>query len=153
MKQLHEDGIAEYKSSNSDLEITFLVPREDERTINPFAKRIQDLNAVKQENMAAMLGYIQNIKVCRSTYLLNYFGENSKEKCGTCDICTKKDKKGSTKKLEEKVIAFLKIGPSTSRKLEQATGASEKMLLKTLRRLLEDEVISLNQRNEYTLED
>ena len=153
LKQLHEDGIAEYKSSTSDLEITFLVPREDEHTINPFAKRIKELNTVKQESMAAMLGYIQNSKVCRSVYLLNYFGEETKEKCGTCDICTKKEKKGSSKMLEEKVIALLGIGPSTSRKLEQTTGASEKMLLKILRRLLEDEVVSLNHKNEYTLED
>ena len=151
LKQLQKDGIAEYKNTTSDLEITFLVPREDDHTINPFAKKVQDFNQVKQNNMAAMLGYIKNKKVCRSVYLLKYFGENKAEKCGTCDICTKKEKQASPIKLEERVIGLLKIAPSTSRKLEKATGANEKTLLKVLQQLLEDEVVELNEINEYTL--
>jgi ATP-dependent DNA helicase RecQ len=151
LKQLQKDGIAEYKNTTSDLEITFLVPREDDHTINPFAKKLKDFNQVKQNNMAAMLGYIKNKDVCRSVYLLKYFGENAAEKCGTCDICTKKDKQAPPIKLEERVIALLKIAPSTSRQLEKATGAEEKTLLKVLQRLLEDEVVDLNEINEYTL--
>ncbi|MBO0323434.1 RecQ family ATP-dependent DNA helicase [Muricauda sp. CAU 1633] len=153
LKQLKKDGIAEYKNTTSDLEITFLVPREDDHTINPFAKKVQDFNQVKQNNMAAMLGYIKNKKVCRSVYLLKYFGENAAEKCGTCDICTKKEKQGSPIKLEERVIGLLRIAPSTSRKLEKATGADEKTLLKVLQQLLEDEVVQLNEMNEYTLRE
>lgn len=153
LKQLQKDGIAEYKNTTSDLEITFLVPREDDHTINPFAKKVQDFNQVKQNNMAAMLGYIKNKKICRSVYLLKYFGENTAEKCGTCDICTKKEKKGSPVNLEERIIGLLKISPSTSRKLEKATGADEKALLKALQQLLDDEVVELNQINEYILKE
>ncbi|MDC6364454.1 MULTISPECIES: ATP-dependent DNA helicase RecQ [Flavobacteriaceae] len=153
LKQLHQDGIAEYQNKTSDLEISFLVPREDDRTINPFAKKIKDFNAVKQSNMAAMLGYVDNKKSCRSQYILEYFGEKSVEKCGICDICTKKDKQVSPKKLEEKVISLLQISPSTSRKLEQLTGVNEKLLLKILKKLLEDEIVSVNRRNEYTIEN
>ncbi|RDY61787.1 RecQ family ATP-dependent DNA helicase [Flagellimonas nanhaiensis] len=151
LKQLHKDGIAEYKNTSSDLEITFLVPREDDRTINRFAKKIKDFNTIKLSNLKSMLGYVENTKLCRSTYLLKYFGEKTTTNCGTCDICTKKDKEAPTPKLEEKVMALLKIGPCSSRKLEQATGASEKTLLKILRQLLEDEVVVLNYKNEYTL--
>lgn len=150
LQQLADDRIAEYVNNTSDLEITFLVPREDDHTINLFAKKIKDFNQVKQNNMAAMLGYVSNKKLCRSIYLLNYFGEKTTEKCGTCDICTKKKVVASPHDLEKRVMELLEIRPHTSRQLEKAIGAKEKELLKTLERLLEDERVSLNFKNEYT---
>nr|WP_288931346.1 ATP-dependent DNA helicase RecQ [uncultured Allomuricauda sp.] len=149
LEQLTDDNIAEYQNNTSDLEITFLVPREDDHTINLFAKKIRDFNQVKQNNMATMLGYISNKKVCRSIYLLNYFGEKTAEKCGTCDICTKKEKLASPYDLEKRVLELLEIRPHTSRQLEKEMGANEKELLQTLERLLENDLVSLNFKNEY----
>ncbi|MEC3966876.1 ATP-dependent DNA helicase RecQ [Flagellimonas halotolerans] len=149
LQQLADDGIVEYQNNTSDLEVTFLVPREDDHTINLFAKKIKDFNQVKQNNMAAMLGYVSNKKVCRNIYLLNYFGEKTAEKCGTCDICTKKEKVASPYDLEKRIMELLEIRPHSSRQLEKAIGANEKELLKTLERLLEDELVSLNFKNEY----
>lgn len=149
LQQLADDRIAEYVNNTSDLEITFLVPREDDHTINLFANKIKDFNQVKQNNMAAMLGYVSNKKLCRSLYLLNYFGEKTTEKCGTCDICTKKKVAASPYDLENRVMELLEIRPHTSRQLEKAIGANEKELLKTLERLLEDDRVSLNFKNEY----
>ncbi len=149
LQQLANDNIAEYQNNTSDLEITFLVPREDDHTINLFAKKIKDFNQVKQNNMAAMLGYISNKNVCRSIYLLNYFGEKNAEKCGTCDICTKKKSVTPPYDLEKRIMELLEIRPHTSRQLEKEMGTDEKELLKTLERLLEDELVSLNFKNEY----
>jgi ATP-dependent DNA helicase RecQ len=99
--------------------------------------------------MAAMLGYIANQKMCRSVYLLNYFGEKSAEKCGTCDICTKKAKVSSPHDLEQKILELLEIRPHSSRQLERVTGTSEKELLNLLERLLENGLVSINIKNEY----
>ena len=151
LKQLQADGVAEYQSSNSDLEIQFLVPREDDRTINPFAKKIKDFNAVKQKNMAAMLDYVQNTRVCRSVFILNYFGEKTSEKCGTCDICTLEDTVPS-EGLKNSIFKILVTAPQSSRQLEQVLGIEEKLILKALQELLEDERIGLNARNEYEIE-
>ncbi|MCL6266187.1 RecQ family ATP-dependent DNA helicase [Flagellimonas myxillae] len=151
LKQLQADGVAEYQSATSDLEIQFLVPREDDRTINPFAKKIKDFNAVKQKNMAAMLDYVQNTSTCRSVFVLNYFGEKTPEKCGTCDICTLKDSV-PTDGLKKSLIQLLQTSPQTSRKLELALGIEEKLMLQALQELLEDERIRLNERNEYEIE-
>lgn len=150
LEQLHKDGIAEYKNITSDLEVTFLVPREDDRTINLFAKKIRDFNTVKQDNMTSMLDYVKNTKVCRSVFLLNYFGEKAKDKCGTCDICTKKDNVPSGT-LKDRVFDLLKTAPHTSRQLMQIVEGEEKIVLQVLQRLLEDELIILNQKNEYII--
>ncbi|WP_318308192.1 RecQ family ATP-dependent DNA helicase [Flagellimonas crocea] len=149
LQQLADDNIAVYHNNTSDLEITLLVPREDGHTINLFAKKIKEFNQVKQNNMAAMLGYVSNKKVCRNTYLLNYFGEKAQEKCGSCDICTKNKQDASPYILEKRVLELLEIRPHTSRQLEKAIGANEKELLKTLEGLLEDERVAINFKNEY----
>lgn len=149
LQQLANDNIAAYHNHNSDLEITFLVPREDEHTINPFAKKIKDFNQVKQQNMAAMLGYISNRNICRSVYLLNYFGEKTAEKCGTCDICTKKNKETPPHDLEKRILELLELRPYSSRQLERITGANELQLLNLLERLLEEGQVSINLKNEY----
>ncbi len=148
-QQLANDGIVNYHNQSSDLEIHFLVPREDDVTINVFAKKVKELNAVKQYNLEAMLGYIENNKECRSRYLLKYFGEDTHENCGTCDICTAKGKRTSPHQLEERILELLDLGPHSSRKLESATGADDKELLKALQFLLEDGKVQLNFKNEY----
>ncbi len=150
LKQLDADGIAEYNNVASDLEITFLVPREDDRTIHAFAKNIEDFNRIKRGNMAAMLDYVNNTKLCRSIFILKYFGEKTKEKCGTCDICTKREIRSSGI-LSERIADLLKKGPLTSRQLEQTLGIEEQLMLQTLQEMLEDELIQLNKQNEYKI--
>ncbi|UWX56259.1 RecQ family zinc-binding domain-containing protein [Maribacter litopenaei] len=84
---LERDEIIAYHASHSDLEITFLVPREDDQTINRFARNIKNQNELKQTQVAAILNYINNDKECRSKQLLKYFGEQDVKPCGVCDIC------------------------------------------------------------------
>lgn len=151
LEQLHKDGIAEYKNTTSDLEVTFLVPREDDRTINLFAKKIRDFNTVKQGNMTAMLDYVKNIKVCRSVFLLNYFGEKTTENCGTCDICRENDNVPPNS-LKDSIFDLLKTAPQTSRQLIQILKGEEHIVLGMLQEMLEDELIILNQKNEYTIQ-
>ena len=41
LEKLHEDGVIAYKSENTDAEITFLMPRDDDRTINYIAPQVK----------------------------------------------------------------------------------------------------------------
>lgn len=40
-----------------------------------------------EERMQKMIDYVQEEDVCRSSYLLEYFGQEKSEACLTCDIC------------------------------------------------------------------
>ena len=44
------------------------------------------------ERMQKMIDYISEETVCRSRYLLEYFGQTESEDCGTCDVCRAKPK-------------------------------------------------------------
>ena len=80
LQQLHKDEIVGYQAQHNDLEITFLVPREDDLTINAFSRNVQDYVATKTSNVASILAYIKNRKLCRNRQLLLYFGEKT-ENC------------------------------------------------------------------------
>lgn len=40
--------------------------------------------------METMIEYVSEEDVCRSRFLLAYFGQEESEDCGNCDICRKK---------------------------------------------------------------
>ena len=40
-----------------------------------------------QYSKGEVLQYVQEEDVCRSSYLLEYFGQEKSEACLTCDIC------------------------------------------------------------------
>jgi len=47
-----------------------------------------------EKRVAAMLHYVGSETECRSQMLLSYFGEKEADRCGTCDVCLKKNETG-----------------------------------------------------------
>ena len=60
LEQLKKDELITYSAQHNDIEIVFLVPREDDRTINIFAKKVELLLEQKTKNIDAILSYIKN---------------------------------------------------------------------------------------------
>jgi len=146
-------GIVDYTSENRDMELTFIVPREDERTINVFANKITAINQNKIANVTAMLAYINNTSDCRNLQLLRYFGEIKKEPCGTCDVCRNRTNIPSSKVsiIEQEILILLQQNSLTSRKMIRLLSYEEDLILTSLQYLLEDGTIKINNKNEYSL--
>ena len=153
LRRLQSEDIIEYHEQDSDLEITFLVPREDDSTIHVFAPKVRALNNTKIKNIEAILGYINNKKVCRNKQLLHYFGEHVEKDCGKCDVCMAKApvNENLTSFISEEIIRLLNSHSKTSRELIKSLPYDKNIILKTLRVLLETEKIRINTRNEYEL--
>ncbi len=150
LQKLESDGIAAYSSSDSDLEITFLVPREDEKTIHPFAKKMEQLNNTKRDHLSAMFDYIQNSGICRSRFILGYFGETQQKDCGLCDVCVKNGSEHlSSTEIKTEILKQLQQRSKTSRELAVGLFHNERRVLRVLQELLEDEAVKLNHKNEY----
>ena len=152
LQKLEKDNLINYKSSSNDLALTFLVPREDDKTINIIAKTIASFNEVKTNNLRKMFSYIENKKICRSNFLLNYFDENNSQPCGKCDICTSSNEV-SLVTIKNQVLKLLQDKKLTSRVLIQNIGVEEAYVLISLQELLEDNLIMINHKNEYERKD
>ncbi|WP_373517063.1 ATP-dependent DNA helicase RecQ [Pricia sp.] len=153
LEKLKKDEIIDYKSKKTDLEITFLVPRDDDRTINIFAKQVGERNQIKVEKVDQMLNYIHSDEVCRSKKILSYFGEKRVQDCGICDICRKRQQtKGiDFQSISLDILATLQGKSRTSRTLIKILDHSEAHILKTIQMMLEDGQIKVNTKNEYEI--
>ena len=153
LTQLEKDGLAVFKKVNHDISLSFLKPREDERTINTITPHIENIIETKREKFQHMLNYINNTEICRSVQLLAYFDEHETEVCGNCDICltTKNGQNISSIELKKSILHSISSGPKSSRDLVKLINYNEHHILSMLKLLLEDQEIRLNSNNTYDL--
>nr|WP_062059505.1 RecQ family ATP-dependent DNA helicase [Aquimarina longa] len=154
LNKLQEANLLEFKYSISDAEVIFLVPREDDHTINRIKHHLVKQNTAKIKKVDAILQYTENNTVCKSTQLLLYFGEQDTKDCGICSFCINKDK--TTKhidpqKIQEDIIRLLKVKNLTSRDLLMQLSYPEKLTLKVLQEMNERQIIKINHDNNYQL--
>ena len=62
------------------------------KNVNLDPKRYAMLKDSCVGRIQKMIDYISEETVCRSRYLLEYFGQTDSEDCGTCDVCRAKPK-------------------------------------------------------------
>lgn len=153
LKQLEKDNMILLELANSDSEITFLKPREDDITINPIAKIIEQQNQIKKDQIEAVISYTENVEICKSIQLLRYFGEKSEEPCGTCSVClsVKSIKENKRIDLKSDILSKLENGNLSSRQLHMQIECSQEELIKHISELIELGLISITERNTYQL--
>ena len=153
LQRLEKDEVIRLNMANTDSEITFLKPREDDITINPIAKTIEQQHTLKHQQIESVLHYIKNDSVCRSQQLRSYFGEKTNDVCGKCSVCLDKNSevKATTKtNISNQILKALQDGALSSRQLLQTIGCSEKELLQSLLELIEIKKIKITPTNTYT---
>jgi len=117
LNQISKDGLAIYNFKKNVSQIRFLVPREDDFAIHNIASNIKQRNKIKSEKIDAIIAYSNNNSICRSKYLLDYFGETIETNCGICDICKSKLIKSSSynqKQLLLNILSLIKTEKSLS---------------------------------------
>lgn len=62
------------------------------KNVNLDPERYERLKASALERMQKMIDYVGQDEVCRSSYLLEYFGQTETTDCKTCDVCRNSDK-------------------------------------------------------------
>ena len=151
LERLQQEEILTYNSVKTDTEIRFLVPREDDKTINRFSKEISRFLKQKEEKSSDFLAYITNNKVCRSIQILDYFDEVSTKNCGICDVCLSK-KRDTKKDISFEILSIVKEKKEvTSQEINQHLKANEKDILIHLQELLAQGKIQINHQNKYQL--
>lgn len=154
LQKMAAQDVIHLKLQTTDASILFLVPREDDRTINMISREIKARNRQKKSQVKAMLDYIENTTTCRSIQLVTYFGEKQLKKCGICSVCRKETQTISAKQLRmlsKKIMALLKDGPKDSREISELLHLQEQETLQTLRLLVDNDNIKLNIRNQFYL--
>ena len=104
--------------------VTFRRRRVDKAQISLPYSVYEERRGHYEERIEAMLTYIRmDSDCCRSRMLLRYFGEESEQDCGICDVCTRrKERKVSSEDekeaLRKHILAQLQQGPRNSYDLD-----------------------------------
>jgi len=153
LQQLEKDDIITLQQNKTDASIVFLVPREDDSTINSISKIIKQQNKLKVKQVTSVLNYIENDSTCKSQQLLGYFGETTSDTCGICSVCIKPQLQQSKKnaELELQILELLKSKKLNSRELSHELTVNEQLVLKTISQLLEHNKIEITASNCYKL--
>lgn len=153
LERLSQDHIINLNISRTDAQVTFIEPREDDRTINKIASIIKQQNTLKTKQVNAVLDYVNNEAICKSMQLLNYFGETNLAPCGICSVCMAETKDASlnSEKIKERIIKLLQSGDLSSRALTEAIGCSANDTSQALKHLLEYQIIIITKTNTYKL--
>jgi len=154
LKKMERDQLIELRLYETDSSITFIVPREDDKTINMVAKELKRRNQKKVNEVTAILKYIENSKLCRSLQLVQYFGEFTAEPCGICSVCAAQQKSPSKKEailISEKIMHLLEESELNSREISEKLIFTESKVLVVLRLLQDSNKIKMNTKNQYYL--
>jgi len=154
LQNLEKDAIISLKLIKTDADVTFIQPREDDKTINRIAATIEQQNALKKNQVASVLNYVYNDNICKSVQLLSYFGETNTEDCGICSVCIH-NKTKVTNQIEldklSKIISTLKEKELTSRELSELLHIKSFEINQLLKQLLENNYITITNINTYKL--
>ena len=115
------------------------------KNVNLDPQRYELLKKAALGRMDKMMEYVSEEDVCRSSYLLEYFGQSESDDCGTCDICRAgKPSKSATSDICREMAAYINEDMSGNYTLAgiisrfAAPGRySQEECINTLRRLID----------------
>ncbi len=153
LRQLEKDHIISLQLTNTDSEIVFLKPREDDLTINPIVKSVKERYQQKHDQIESVLTYIKNDSICKQQLLLKYFGEKLNVSCGKCLVCLKKDDilDEHIDNVKVSILERLQNVPMSSRTLLDEIKCDQKVLLDSLKALVASDKIKINKNNTYSI--
>ena len=151
LNKLEKDGIISLEQTKTDASISFLVPREDDGTINRISKIIKQQNDLKTQQVNSVLEYTKNDLQCKSQQLLAYFGEKSSDVCGICSVCIQNHiiKSETVLTVAQNIETLLKTKALNSRAITKQLQHSELEINKALKLLLEHRKIEISANNLY----
>lgn len=155
LKKLAELEIIDLTLADQDSTLIFLVPREDDFTVNPLSPYIKQHYTNKKRKIDEVIRFVENKSICKLRMLLDYFGENRKENCGKCSYCLQKEKKtsrGNYVLIIEKIVEELKNNKERDIKtLVKILHYKEEDILYCLRQLLDTQQVLRTEKNTYIL--
>ncbi len=147
-----QDDILDYKFSEFDSSLCFLVPREDKRTLSPILGYTKKYRSQKEAKIYQVEQFIENTSTCRNQMLLAYFNEILDKPCLHCDNCEQISTASQDKTSKLIVLNALRESDKTSQQLMQL-GLKDQLIIDTLKLLLDQKKIIITPNNTYSIKN
>jgi len=133
---------------DADTQVTFLQPRDDDRTVNVFSKDLDAQNTYKKKKLDALVTFVSEEKRCLNNMLLAYFSERKTKDCGICSNCKRAFKAADC---TEAVLKSLEQEPRSLHALQESLQVPSEDIIKCLKKLMDMSRVAITPYNTYTL--
>ena len=151
LQELSKLEIVDYQPKKNSYQIKFCNPRPDINQLHLSKNTLQNQKN-DLEKALAITQFSKNITCCRNKILLNYFSEAYDKRCNKCDNCSKNinSKSNSFKVIVNALKILLKYEAKSAKEIyhEFEDVLKREILQKTLKKLLHDEIISVDKNNQ-----
>jgi ATP-dependent DNA helicase RecQ len=150
LEYLDQVGILAYNPRKDKPQITFLTARFDAGKLPLNTKRIEERRQNAISKAKSMVGYVKNTSLCRANQISSYFGEESDDFCGICDVCLENRKHHDTEaeRISKKIIQTLSSGNLFSlHNLHEIPGLKNDDFTVRILRELEEEGLIMSESN------
>lgn len=93
-QKLHSMQLLEYLPQTDKPQIHFQFRRYPVDELKRALLKINERKAIVFEKMQSLIGYAENLHICRSRKIVGYFNEYTAPNCGVCDVCIAQKKIG-----------------------------------------------------------
>ncbi len=144
LNKLNQLKIIHYIPQKKTPLIQYVRAREELRYMKLPNEVYRDRKKQYEERVAAVIDYSESNHVCRSRFLLLYFGQKNVDDCGQCDVCIEKKKRGLDSKQTDEIELKLKeilSNPRSYKEIENLMGIPESKWLDIFNWLADNELI------------
>jgi len=145
LQRLNAMGVIRYLPQKKTPVIIYTEERLDVKTLHISKEHYLDRKKQYSARLEAILDYASGKHRCRSLYLLAYFGEKGKRRCGHCDVCMQESELDLPKfefdYIEEKIRKALENQSLLLDDLVRELGGSEDKNIRVIRYLLDHNVV------------
>ncbi|MFQ3580118.1 MAG: RecQ family zinc-binding domain-containing protein [Bacteroidales bacterium] len=149
LKEFQRKGLISYLPAKKDPVITFYENRYPTESVIISPENYAHRRERFDKRMEGMKQYFLSGEMCRSIYLLQYFGQKDVKPCEQCDICLSKktDKQPDITKVKEEIIRLLQKKSLSIEDILNHISPNENFRLPAmniLRKLIDDEILTRN---------
>ncbi|AZQ44446.1 RecQ family ATP-dependent DNA helicase [Nonlabens ponticola] len=151
LQALEAKELIDLQLGQSDMQVTLLLPRDDDHAVSKYAPLIKQQNQVKTQQLQAMMALLQENKKCLQQIILEYFDEKHSTPCGTCSNCLKQTKSQSPKNISLQILNMLSGKCLSAQELVNALHVNLEEVLTAVKSLMEQQKITITSHNKYKL--
>ena len=119
--------------------LIFLEERLEDKGLYISSLNYQKRKEAFGQRIESVIDYVKEESVCRSAFIVNYFGQEETLNCGICDVCIDKRRAGDSKyyklDIERRVIEILMDSPKTLEEIALLINDETKVYIEILREM------------------
>lgn len=152
LQKITKAGIIHYIPRRKTPLITYIQSREELRHLRLPPEVYENRKQRYKDQVDAVIEYGSSTHICRSRFLLNYFGQSKSENCGICDVCLSRKKSGlkenTFSEIEKAIKSTLSEQPMEAGKLVDSLRFDKKHVWEVLKWLEDHEIIGETETGE-----